>query len=376
MRIGFDAKRAFHNSRGLGNYSRTLLQGLSSYSSENKYFLYTPKPSVKLMHLFPENILKGFQIRFPKGFSWNIAPSLWRSFGLNAVIKHDKIDIFHGLSHELPSNLIKINKTIKTVVTVHDLLVFRYPKFFTFIDRSIYRQKLIHSCKNADKIFAVSNQTSNDLQEFLKIPTNKISVLHQACHPRFYQNNLRDLSKKDILHRYSLPLGPFILMVGALEENKNHKSVIKALSYIKDKELTLVIIGQGRLKKEIFNEAKKRKILNRLQLIPFVPSQDLPSIYQLCKALVFPSFYEGFGLPIVECLASGSAVVTSRGGCFAEAGGNEAFYADPNDPESIAEEISRALKDHNAQEAKKHASQFNLQKTTKELLDLYQSVLS
>ncbi len=178
MNIGFDAKRAFHNSTGLGHYSRTLIRSLADCYPEHQYYLFNPKPSS--LFSFPE---KNIQEVRPASFINNIFSSVWRSSWVKNDLKKYKIDIYHGLSHEIP---VGIQKTgIKSVVTIHDLIHERHPEQYNAIDVKIYNKKFRYACANADKIIAISEQTKKDIIEFYKTPEEKITVCYQSCNPAF-----------------------------------------------------------------------------------------------------------------------------------------------------------------------------------------------
>ena len=174
MRIGFDAKRAFLNNTGLGNYSRDTIRVLSNFYPDNKYFLYTPKEKGNSRLAFLDNRNNTF-VRTPQSLLNKALKSYWRSKSIVSDLFNNKIDIYHGLSHELPLGIEKTN--IKTVVTIHDLIFIRYPHLFRTIDRKIYYKKFNSACHRADKIIAVSQQTKQDIIDFFLIPEEKIEVI-------------------------------------------------------------------------------------------------------------------------------------------------------------------------------------------------------
>jgi hypothetical protein len=179
MRIGYDAKRAFNNFSGLGNYSRTLIRQMQLRFPDNQYILYTPSVDSELEIPIPENTI----IITPEEFTEKLFPSIWRSFGLAGRAQKDKLDIYHGLSNELPSGIAKSG--VKSVVTIHDLIFFRYPELYKPIDRMIYRRKLEYCVKSADMIIAVSEQTRNDLLRFSSASPGKITVAYKSCNQSY-----------------------------------------------------------------------------------------------------------------------------------------------------------------------------------------------
>src|SRR5476651_1128410 len=175
MKIGYEAKRAFLNTTGLGNYSRGVIRMMASNFPENGYILYTPKvKSNKTLQFLFE--LTEVKIATPQS---RFFTSLWRSKGVITDLKRDGVELYHGLSHELPMGIDTTG--IKSVVTVHDLIFMRFPQYFGFVSRKIYGAKVVYACKYADAIVAVSEKTKADIVEFLGVDAGKIKVIYQGC---------------------------------------------------------------------------------------------------------------------------------------------------------------------------------------------------
>lgn len=371
MKIGFDAKRAFLNNTGLGNYSRDTIRVLSKYFKENSYYLYTTKTSnnKRLAFTNQENI----NIRTPKKTFDKILKSLWRTSKIKNDLKNDQIQLFHGLSHELP---IGIEKTdIKTVVTIHDLIFIRYPQFFKTIDRKIYFQKFSRSCKVANRIIAVSQQTKKDIVDFFNIDEKKIDVVYQGCNKVFKEKI--SLEKKQIItQKYNIPK-QFILYVGTIEERKNLITILKCLKELPNQKL--VIIGDGKhYKQKCLEYINKNKLKKQITFLKNITIEEMASIYQSAEMLIYPSVFEGFGIPIIEALYSKTPVITSKGGCFAEAGGPESIYIDPYSVEQMKKAISKIKnnKEQNQLQIQigfEHAQQFNDENIAKNLMKSYLS---
>ncbi len=377
MKIGFDAKRAFCNFRGLGNYSRTLLEGLAKYYPDNGYFLYSP-PIRTLSGKAWRTQFPKFNVVTPRMLIGKIFHGIWRSIYLSDVVKKDSLNIYHGLSHELPPYINELN--IKTVVTIHDLLFERLPDYFSAIDRRVYRRKCSYSCQVANKIIAVSNQTKKDLVEFWNIPEEKVRVIYQS-YSSCFDNVCTDQEKNEIKVRLQLP-NDFILYVGALTANKNLIGLIKAyaLAGVKEK---LVIVGRGSrvYKAELSNLIDELNLGSKVIFLHGVETKELPAIYQQATCFAFPSFYEGFGIPVIEALASGIPVVTSKDTSMEEAGGGGAVYADPYSCEDIAEKLKNVLnnsllRDELIKKGKEHAKLFSPERTARELMALYEELVS
>lgn len=346
MRIGFDAKRAFHNFTGLGNYSRTLIDTLARYYPDNAYHLYTPRLSNK-MTVVTEKNKHGLSVHTPEGLMRTLHP-FWRSCCIKNDIKKHNIDIFHGLSHELPFCL---PKGVKTVVTIHDLIHERFPEFYPFFDRKIYSLKFKSACKYADVVVAISENTKCDIMDFYGIAEQKIRVIYQSCHPQFYlpdtnHHNFVKVDKIDKVKTQQLPQD-YILYVGTVNERKNLLSLVKALQLIENQiDIPLVVVGNGGdYLRRVKNYVNENKINHKVIFYSNMPFSFFPQLYRKAQALVLPSFFEGFGIPIIEALWSNCPVITSKGSCFSEAGGPDSLYIDPNDVEEMAHAIQRVLTD-------------------------------
>ncbi|MCB9195656.1 MAG: glycosyltransferase family 4 protein [Flavobacteriales bacterium] len=375
MRIGFDAKRAYQNYTGLGNYSRDLLKGLMEKAPENEYHLYTPKvtnvPSVKFISQYDNVIVTTPQSQLDKTFK-----GLWRSVNLEKDLIHDKIEIFHGLSNEIPRKVS--GSKIKYVVTIHDLIFKRYPRNYKAIDRRIYNTKFKYACKNADRIIAISQQTKRDIIEFYGIPAEKIDVIYQTCHENF-KKKYSDELKNHIREKFDLPEN-YILNVGTIETRKNLFGLIQATLTMKN-DLPVVVVGK---KTKYFNflkvQMQKLKIdPKRFIFLKDVTIEELPAIYQMSSVFVYPSFFEGFGIPIIEALHSEVPVITSNGGCFAEAAGPNSKFIDPDDPEEIGEAIDLILNEPNLSnemriKGKEYVRRFEPALLTDQLLNIYRNL--
>jgi len=375
MRIGFDAKRAYQNYTGLGNYSRDLLKGLMEFAPEHDYHLYAPKitkvPSVKFISQYDNAQVSTPQSPLDKTFK-----GLWRSVNLEKDLIQDGIEIFHGLSNEIPRKGNGSN--IKYVVTIHDLIFKRYPRNYKAIDRRIYNTKFKYACKNSDRIIAISEQTKRDIVNFYGIPEDRISVIYQTCHENFKKAYSEEI-KNHIKEKFDLP-SQFILNVGTIETRKNLYGLIQATLSMKN-DLPIVVVGK---KTKYFNfikvQMQKLKIdPSKLIFLKDVSIEELPAIYQLASVFVYPSHFEGFGIPIIEALHSGTPVITSNGGCFAEAAGPNSKFIDPDDPEEIGEMIDLVLTDstlvQNMQvEGKKYVERFEPELLTSQLLNIYKNL--
>lgn len=372
MNFGFDAKRIYHNRRGLGNYSRDTLRILSEQFPENTYLLFNPKSRNNIPFPFQQNTTE----ILPEGLLWKTIPSLWRSLGIAEQIKKEKIDIFHGLSQELPLNIQKTGA--KSVVTVHDAIFIRYPELYSSAYRYIFMKKNEYACKVADKIIAVSEQTKRDFIEFFGVDEQKITVVYQGCNHIFKQP-VDELRKETVRKKYGLPQH-FLLNVGAIEKRKNTALIVEAM-YRKNISLPLVIIGNSTdYKQAVIETATKYNLLSQLIFLHNMPTEDLPAMYSLADIFVYPSIFEGFGIPVLEALSVGTPVISSRGSCFEETGGTSSVYINPYDAEELGEAIHTVLSDTELRrkmitEGRFYAENFTDEKIARKLMQAYASIL-
>lgn len=374
MRLGFDGKRATQNFRGLGNYSRGIIEGLLQYSEEEIYLYSPPVSDDRAKKWLKENESSRLTLREPSGVIEQKIPSLWRSFSILKDLRKDKLDLYHGLSHEIPVGVGAL--PFKSVVTIHDLIFLRYPEFFPFIDRVTYKKKFTYSSKNADMVLAICEQTKRDLIEFLGVDEKKILVHYQSCDPVFYEEHSFD-KKRELMRKYHFER-PFILCVGAFEERKNQLNLIEAFAKSAHLyEQDLVLIGNG---KKYLEECKKKvedlKIANRVRFLSNIPMSELPLFYQTADLFCFPSHFEGFGLPIVEALFSKTPVITSFGSCFPESAGPDSVYIDPLSVSDLAEKMTLVLNDVPLQERMiskgyEFVQQFHRKNVNQKLLECY-----
>lgn len=335
MRIGFDAKRFFLNRTGLGNYSRDLVRILEKYVPENEYIKYTPKTG----NYDIKNPTVEKTTRLPEGFINTRWPNLWRNRRIVQDLKRDKIDIFHGLSGEIPSGLTQAH--IKSIVTIHDLIFMRHPELYHPIDRWIYKKKFKHACQAADRIIAISECTKNDIIDLFHIPEHKIDVVYQGCHESFKTTKSED-QKRAIKEKLGLPQ-EFLLNVGTIEARKNILPVVKAL---KDIDIPLVIVGKPtRYHQEIMEYIRQNKMENKIYFFQGLKMEELAVLYAAATIFIYPSIYEGFGIPIIEALYSGTPVITNKMGVFPEAGGPSSCYIDPMNIPQIHNAIKLLLED-------------------------------
>ncbi len=337
MKIGFDAKRLFLNNSGLGNYSRNLVRNLHRQNNENELVLFTPSTDSK----FEEFKKSPYKTVVPSSIIDNIFKSNWRSKNCINQILTENLNAYHGLSNEFPATISKFKG--KKVVTIHDLIFIRYPQNYSAFDRANYRKKVAAACNVADVIIAISQQTKNDLIEFLGINESKIVVVYQSCEDVFW--NFSAQADSSIFTQKNIPAN-FLLYVGTVEPRKNLLRIVEVMQNIDTK---LVVVGRVKSAygKEIMSLIQKNKIENRIIFLNEVSNAQLAALYSKAHCLIYPSSFEGFGLPVLEAMVCNCPVITGNNSSLIEVGGIAVKYIDVNETDSYLSAIELILSNQN-----------------------------
>lgn len=349
MKIAIDISQVVFEGTGTGNYTRNLVKRLlriNNVSKSHSYILFgTSLRKKNLLDEFAFELRKEGLI-FKTSF-WLLPPTftstVWNQVHhLKIERLIGKIDLFHSSDWTQPPT------KAKKVTTIHDLIVYKYPEGSRKEIVDTQKLKLNWVKKESDAIIAVSKSTKIDIEKILNIPAEKISVIYEGVGEDFKNvTPKKNKSKK------------YVLAMGGIGTRKNTDRIIAAFKELKRKDLELKIIGQN---------------------LGFIPQSELPSLYKNAEVFVFPSLYEGFGLPVLEALASGCPVVTSKTSSLPEIGGPGAVYVDPQSTESIAEGLKEVLAWSPA-ERKKYLKQgldqsqkFTWEKAAKETLKVYENL--
>lgn len=373
LKIGYDAKRAFFNETGLGNYSRNLIDAMLAQYPDNQYVLYTPKKP-RSPFLMADTRVKFHR---PHRRLHRLLPSIWRSYWMGRSIATDKLDIYHGLSHELPRNIGQAG--VPSVVTMHDLIYERFPQLYPWIDRQLYADKYRFSARAADHIIAISQQTKADLMHYYQVPEEKITVVYQNCNPTFgITRSPEEIAH--VKHHYHIH-GKYMLYVGAITERKQVLALVQAFHQAKLDDVKLVLVGHGdAYREQILSYIKEHQLANQVFSLAHVDAKNLPALYQGASLFVYPSLFEGFGIPIIEAMTSGVPVITTTGSCFAEAGGPDSLYVEPGDITGLAANIRRVMEDEPLstrmrENGKAYATQFSAVNFAQNTMAVYQRLL-
>lgn len=367
MKIAYDAKRFFSNASGLGNYSRDLVRILAAHYPQHRYLLLNGDKTDR-----GRDILEQEPVEFRKTTKGTFA----RQIRMGRDAADAEADIFHGLSGELPLKWHP-KKKIRKIVTIHDLIFLRYPEYYSFFDRKIHQWKFKKAAETCDLIIAISQQTADDIVRYLGVSAEKIRVVYQGCHQAF-KIRRSDQELQAVAARFSLP-EKFILSVGTVEPRKNLLNVLKAIT---GTGIPIVIIG----KKQKTYWKKLQKLIDRngladqVILPEHVSMEDLAAIYQLADTMVYASQFEGFGIPVIEALFSGTPVITSNRSSLPEAGGEAVLYVDPLNADDIRAKI-RFLWENSAERERRaelglvYAQKFTDAEIAKNIMNVYEEVL-
>jgi glycosyltransferase involved in cell wall biosynthesis len=375
MRIAIDYTAAIRQGAGIGNYVRSLVDALLIQDSRNQYTLLTSgTPTVE--HPLPqaENV-RGRSIIIPDRYL-NILWYRWR-LPLYATLFTGHIDIYHGPDFVLPP----INGKVRKVVTVHDLAFVEHPEYYV-PQMAAYLNKVVpEAVAAADVIAAVSQSTSQTLIDRFKTPPEKIAIIPNGIRPYF-----RRITDPILLSATSHKFGlkhPLVLGVGTLEPRKNHLGLIKAFHKAqsaagnKPRPAMLALAGgPGWLYDETQQLITKLKLENKVRFLGYVTELELITLYSMADVFVFPSFFEGFGVPLIEAMACGAPVITSHTSSLAEVAGDAAVLIDPHHTGQIAKAMkqvleSEQLRDELRQKGYARAQYFTWPKSASKMLSVY-----
>lgn len=349
MKIGIDISQIVYQT-GVSRYTSELVKHLLQIDQENQYVLYAGS-------LRQRQVIKAFATKLSRKtklvltpLSPKLADFAWNRFNL---FPPPETDVFHASNWALPKTKAKL------VTTIHDLTFLKYPKTHTRYSVAVHTRHLNRAKKYADKIIAVSESTKKDLIDY-GIAAEKITVIYEAAASVFQPIDSRQARAK-----YGLTKDYF-LSVGTLEPRKNLKRLIEAFSALHDSQLAIVgPIGWG----------KSLKPVNNVKFLGFVPDEDLAGLYSGAKAFIYPSLYEGFGLPVLEALSCGCPVITSNVSSLPEVGGEAAIYVNPHNFTEITQAMAAVQKLNLTEKYLAQAKKFSWDKTAKETLKVYQEAV-
>lgn len=369
MKIGIDARMFLNPKTGVGQYVANLLRAFAEVGPENEYYLYAPRP---------------FKLSLPEGpFYMRIIPSRrslwWMQVVLPRFLVQDGIDLYWGGNYAVPF----LPRRIKKVVTLHDFVYKKYPGTLPVRTALHLRVALPLYLRSCHHVLVPSQNTAIDLQETYRFPGEKITVVHLAAGSAFF-NKMEEKEVQDVLAKYNLSKG-YLLYVGAVEPRKGVDTILKTLGVYRERNSEcpfLVIAGPlGWKTKKIVSLVSELDLEKTVRFLGYVPDEDLPALYKGASIFLYPSLYEGFGLPVVEAMASGVPVITSRAASLPEVAGDAALFVNPGDEKELSMQLEKLLQDpvlrqEMGRKGKAQAERFSWLQTAKKTLQVFNAVYS
>ncbi len=374
MRITFDVSPAVHRHAGLGRYAQQLLAALLACDQANEYAAFYHAASADLRPGPPLDHIPVRQVALgAKPWRMSVLLADWAGMTMDRWLPHS--DIFHATEHLLPPL-----KNVKTVFTLHDLIFQLYPEYHLPLNRRFLQTAMPRFLRRADAIIAVSQCTKQDAIRFYHVPPSKITVIPEGVNPALRPE--MDPDRRAAVRARYAPPGPFLLFVGTVEPRKNIPTLVDAVRLLQERGHPhhLLIAGRtGWLYQGIFDHVERSGIKDAVHFLDYVPDADLPALFAACDAFVFPSLYEGFGLPPLEAMACGAPVICSNTSSLPEVVGDAALLVNPRDVGALAAAIERVITDA-ALRAEMHArglanaARFSWEQAARETIAVYERV--
>lgn len=413
MRIGIDIRLIGKKRTGDEAVFFNLVKNLAEIDSKNEYFLFTNRdPEIAssairrgggnhelAKEIKKLNLKNNFKIIFlnsPNRFWWN----LW---ALPNYLRQNPVDIFHT-QYIAP---FWLPKNVKLVLTIHDISFNYFPDYIKKSDLFFLKTLIPRSLKMAAKIIAVSDFTKKEIEKYYHIPTQKVSAIHNGVDFELFNKNITQEKLEKVKKKYNLP-EKFLLYIGTLQPRKNIPVLIEAMEILREKYkiplspplrkgesvlspfekgrvgegFSLVIAGNRKARNfdpKIDEAIKKYSLQKSVIFTGWIDEEDKPALYKLARCFVFPSLYEGFGIPIIEAMAAGTTIVSSNKSCLPEVGKNGAIFADPKNPDEFAQKIHEILSDENLREnlvkkGQETAKGYTWQKNAEKTLEIYENL--
>jgi glycosyltransferase involved in cell wall biosynthesis len=368
MRIAINTLAMKRELYGVGNYIKNLVSMLSALDRENSYVLFASRDNV--CHL------QGLGPNFEVGLAPHNLPLrvCWEQTLLPLRLRQERIDVYHG-----PTFVTPFVKTCAQVVTIHDMTFHTMPQRHTFAKQLYFRNVIPAAIRRSDMAIAVSESTKRDILRLVKTDADKIAVVHLGVNARFLSSNgIEELAA--VRMKYGIPR-QFILFVGLIEPRKNLPGLVEAYQAVcSTSPYDLVLAGSlGWDYAALLKKIADSPVRHQIHMPGYIADADLPALYRAAAVFVYPSFYEGFGLPVLEAMASGTPVISSATSSLPELVGNAGILVEPSDTNDLASALSRVMEDGSlrqrmSEDGIERAKLFTWQKTASETLDVYKRV--
>jgi glycosyltransferase involved in cell wall biosynthesis len=369
MKVGIDSRLPYYQMGGISQYVLYLLQALAEIDRETVYTVYHSRKD-------PKSYLPESARNFKRGELYTPSHHRLERWALGAELLLRNHDIFHSPDFIPPAFGVR-----KRIITVHDLNFVHYPEFLTTESRRYYLDQIKWAVAEANHIIADSDSTRKDLVDILGVSEEFVTTVYLAANPIYQETRTGD-EIEAVLNRFELPEG-FLLFVGTISPRKNVQMLLNAYEYLLTAsrvDVPLVLVGaSGWLSKDVFLEIDKKKIRSQVRHLDGVSDYELSCLYAAAGVLILPSFYEGFGLPVLEAMHCGCPVISSNRGSLPEIVGNAGPLLDPDDEDVWPESIELILKDDSLREQAKskgylQAEKFTWHRTAEETLKIYRQV--
>jgi glycosyltransferase involved in cell wall biosynthesis len=338
LRIGIDARPLLLPQSGIPRVLRSLVGELVRIDQENSYYLYSPRD----FDLPLEN--PRWHKRIGGRFS-RLSGTIWFQTEVRRAVLDDQFDVFWGTSHFLP---LSLPSKVSKVLTVHDLVWRLHPRTMTLKSYCVHRLLSERSVRQADRVIADSQSTARDLQRVLEVPESKIEVIHPGVGPAYKPHDPRAAAEY-VASKYGVTKD-YAMTVGTVEPRKNLITLVEAMRILRDRgesSLQLLVVGErGWKNAELYKSVQRFGLAgNDIRFLGFVPEEDLPMLYAGACLFVFPSLYEGFGLPLVEAMACGTPIIASNASSIPEVVQDAAILVSPHQAGDFAEAMLRVMGD-------------------------------
>lgn len=366
MRLGIDARLVYYHQAGISRYCLQLMRALAEIDKEDQFYVFqSRRDRRKLVD----------QSNFQARPLWTPSHHALEQWLLSLELRFTPLDVLHS-----PDFIPPFRRHCRSIITIHDLVFLLYPQFLTKGSARYYGQ-IDQAVRRTDHIIAVSESTRRDIVRLLGVPEQMITVIHEA--PRRFFHRLPDIDLKPRLNKRFGLERDFILFVGTVEPRKNIPTLLSAFQQLLDHyhpDVDLALAGApGWLTDEVYSLVNRLKLSDRVHFLGRVSDEELVWLYNATQMLVFPSFYEGFGLPPLEAMACGAPVVASNTSSLPEVVGDAGLLIDPTNPNELTVAMWRLLSDSTLRQemvAKgfRRAACFSWERAARETLELYRRV--
>jgi len=369
MKIIINALGPSKIKAGIGNYITNLISELSRIDQKNSYIIFASSEN----KAFYETENKHFQVTDIGLMGKNkFSRIIWEQLVLPFKLISLKADILFS-----PGFVCPFIKPIKYVTVIHDMTFFSHPQVHTFFKKIYFPIMIKHSLKNSEKIISVSYNTKKEIMKYSNIQENNIIVTHLSAN-KFPQNKVSD-EKELLAEKYKIQT-EYLLFVGMIEPRKNITLIIEALGKISDKKIKLVVVGKkGWMVDELFEMIKLKGIEDRIIFTGFIDDDELEIFYKNAKVFLYPSLYEGFGIPVLEAMSAGCPVITSNISSLPEVAGDAAILINPQKQSELTDSINRLLENSKLRtelitKGFENVKKFSWEKTAEQTLKVFENI--